>query len=165
MVYTTGYLDQCGKHPREREHCCWIEEYLGARWVETGPQIPPNGFGWFAISPRNWPVCLKGQPPISVLLLAFTINWHTLNSYAFPPFSIMAAVLKKIQIDKGEGACVLPNWPTQSWYPKAMKMILISHPVDLKPWKDLLTLPSDPNQCHPLRAWLHLLVCHLSRNN
>ena len=33
----------------------------------------------------------------------------------------MPAVLKKIQTDKGEGICVLPNWPTHSWYPKAMK--------------------------------------------
>lgn len=63
----------------------------------------------------------------------------------------MSAVLKKIQTDKGEGICVLPNWPTQSWYPKAMKMI-IQQPVELKPRKDLLTLPSDPSMPSPTRS-------------
>ena len=72
----------------------------------------------------------------------------------------MPEVLKKIQTDKGKGICVLPNWPTQSWYPKAMKMI-IQQPVELRPRKDLLTLPSDPTQRHPLHARLRLLVCHL----
>lgn len=106
--------------------------------------------------------CSFRPDPTAEAIDAFTINWHTLKSYAFLPFSIMPAVLKKIQTRGKE--CVLPNWPTQSWYPKAMKMI-IQQPAELKPWKDLLTLPSDPTQCHPLHTRLRLLVCHLSRNN
>ena len=108
--------------------------------------------------------CSFRPDPTAEAIDAFTINWHTLKFYAFPPFSIMPAVLKKIQADKGEGICVLPNWPTQSWYPKAMKM-MIQQPVELKPRKDLLTLPSDHTQCHPLHARLRLLVCHLSGHN
>ena len=108
--------------------------------------------------------CSFRPDPTAEAIDAFTINWHTLKFYAFPPFSIMPAVLKKIQADKGEGICVLPNWPTQSWYPKAMKM-MIQQPVELKPRKDLLTLPSNHTQCHPLHARLRLLVCHLPGNN
>ena len=108
--------------------------------------------------------CSFRPDPSAEAIDAFTLNRHTLKFYAFPPFSIMPAVLKKIQTDKGEGICVLPNWPTQSWYPKAMKMT-IQQPVELKPRKDLLTLPSDSTQRHPLHDRLRLLVCHLSGNN
>ena len=79
--------------------------------------------------------CSFRPDPTAEAIDAFTINWHSLKFYAFPPFSIMPAVLKKIQTDKGEGIRVLPNWPTQSWYPKAMKMI-IQQLVELKPQKD-----------------------------
>ena len=42
------------------------------------------------------------QPdPTAEAIDAFTLNWHTLKFYAFPPFSIMPKVLKKIQTDKG----------------------------------------------------------------
>ena len=33
-------------------------------------------------------------------------------------------MLKKIPEDNATGVCVLPNWQTQAWFPKAMKMIL-----------------------------------------
>ena len=45
---------------------------------------------------------------------AFSLNWRDLNFYAFPPFSVIPAVLDKIQKDKAEGIVVLPDWPTQS---------------------------------------------------
>lgn len=108
--------------------------------------------------------CSFKPDPGAEAIDAFTITWHSLNFYAFPPFSIVSAVLKKITSDKGEGICILPNWPTQPWYPKAMKM-LTQPPVELKPRKDLLTLPSDPSSRHPLHTRLRLLVCHLSGNN
>ena len=108
--------------------------------------------------------CSFKPDPTAEAIDAFTINWHNLRFYAFPPFSIMPAVLKKIIADNGEGICVLPNWPTQSWYPKAMNM-LRQQPIELTPRKDLLTLPSDPRLRHPLHARLRLLVCHLSGNS
>ena len=95
--------------------------------------------------------CSFKPDPTAETIDAFTISWHNLKFYAFPPFSIVPAVLKKITSGKGEGICVLPNWPTQSWYPKAMN-ILVQQPLELKPQKDLLTLPSDPSSRHPLHA-------------
>ena len=32
-------------------------------------------------------------------------------------------MLAKIQKEKAQGICVIPNWPTQSWYAKAFHMM------------------------------------------
>ena len=56
--------------------------------------------------------------PESIAIDAFTINWAKLKFYAFPPFSVIAAVLKKIQEDKATGVCVLPNWSSHCLVPQ-----------------------------------------------
>lgn len=48
---------------------------------------------------------------------AFTLNWSTLNFYAFPPFSVVSRMLQKIIDDKAEGIVVVPFWISQPWYP------------------------------------------------
>ena len=92
---------------------------------------------------------------------ALSISWTSLEFYAFPPFSVIPHVLKKIQEDKASGILVVPDWPTQAWYPKAMKL-LTRPPVSLKPHKKLLALPHQPQKIHPLWPKLNLLVCHFS---
>ena len=99
--------------------------------------------------------------PGAVAIDAFSIPWTELKFYAFPPFSVIPSLLKKIQEDKAEGICVLPNWSTQPWFPKAMQMATKS-PVKLKACKTLLSLPNQPEQTHPLHRKLDLLVCLLS---
>jgi hypothetical protein len=99
--------------------------------------------------------------PNAVAIDAFTIQWTELKFYAFPPFSVVSKVLSKIYQEKAEGIVVLPNWPTQNWFAKAMQM-QVQPPVYLKPQKNLLILPPKPNKIHPLQAKLSLLVCHLS---
>ena len=94
---------------------------------------------------------------------AFSITWSDLNFYAFPPFSVIGTILSKITREKATGICVLPEWPTQAWYPLAMSM-LKKEPVRLKANKHLLYLPSHPQEVHPLHQKLSLLVCHLSGN-
>lgn len=54
---------------------------------------------------------------------AFTIPWKE-YFYAFPPFSLVGRVLKKIQTDKCTGILVAPYWPTQAWYPLFRKMVV-----------------------------------------
>jgi len=54
----------------------------------------------------------------------FSLDWSTLNFDALPPYSVNPAVLKKIRDDKGTGVCVLPNWPTQAWFPLAMRIAI-----------------------------------------
>ena len=99
--------------------------------------------------------------PGAVAVDAFSINWTQQKCYAFPPFSIIPLVLKKIQQDKAYGICVLPNWPTLAWFSKAMKMTK-QRTVLLKPSASLLRLPNRPLDTHPLHKKLSLLVCHLS---
>ncbi|RUA04502.1 MAG: hypothetical protein DSY43_06170 [Gammaproteobacteria bacterium] len=94
---------------------------------------------------------------------AFSLSWSNLKFYAFPPFSVIPNVLKKIQEDGAKGILVVPDWATQAWYPKAMKL-LTQPPVTLKPHRALLWLPNKPRTPHPLWAKLSLLVCHLSGN-
>ena len=83
-------------------------------------------------------------------LFRFGYLWYNLKFHAFRPFSIVPAVLKKITSDKGEGICVLPNWPTQSWYPSkghehanstTNKAETTKAPVD-HPQRSQLTAPS-----------------------
>ena len=87
--------------------------------------------------------------PDSFAIDAFSLDWSFLKFYAFPSFSVISAVLSKIQDDQAEGICVVPNWQTQPWYLKAMQM-MTSYPIHLKPDRHLLQLPSQPTEIHPL---------------
>ena len=58
--------------------------------------------------------------PSALAIDAFTLDWSKLMFYAFPPFSVIPAVLSKIVADEAMGVCILPDWPTQGWYPKAI---------------------------------------------
>ena len=92
---------------------------------------------------------------------AFAMNWSDLNFYAFPPFSVIPAVLKNIKEDETTRICVLPYWPTQAWFALASKLATRKI-IHLKPSKTLLHLPSLPNKMHPLHKQLALMVCLLS---
>ena len=85
----------------------------------------------------------------------------SINAFCLTPFSIIGNVLKKIKEEKVRGMCVLPNWPTQPWYPKALAM-MEKPPVHLKTSKTLLKLPSHPDKIHPIFNRLSLMVCLLS---
>lgn len=100
--------------------------------------------------------------PESIAIDAFTINWAKLKFYAFPPFSVIEAVLKKIQEDKATGVCVLANWPTPAWFPKAMKMT-VQEPVVLAASETLLHLPNHPTAPQKTDpACLPLIRTHLN---
>ena len=102
--------------------------------------------------------------PQAIAIDAFSITWSFYKFYAFPPFSVIGRMLSKISREKATGICVLPAWPTQSWCPQAMSMLL-QKPVYLKASKTLLHLPSHPQEVQPLHQKLTLMVCHLSRNS
>ena len=74
---------------------------------------------------------------------AFTIEWSLLKFYAFPLFSIIASVLKKVKEDKATGVCILPHWPTQAEFPMVEKMA-VRKSVVLPPSRSLLHLPTLP---------------------
>lgn len=98
--------------------------------------------------------------PEAIATDAFSLNWSNLKFYAFPPFSVIPTVLNKLTTEGAQGICVLPDWPTQSWYPRAIQL-LKQNPMYLKSRKDLLQLPSHPKENHPNWHGINLLVCHL----
>ena len=103
------------------------------------------------------------QPdPQAVAVDAFLINWKDYDIfYAFPPFSLITQVLQKIQHQQVTGLLIVPDWPTQIWYPKLMRM-LIAPPLLIPPEEKLLHLPYNPTKVHQLHKTLWLLACHLS---
>ncbi|XP_044598715.1 uncharacterized protein LOC123274959 [Cotesia glomerata] len=57
--------------------------------------------------------CSWKRDPGAFAFDAFTISWTDWMFFAFPPFSIITRVIKKIKDDKAEGVLVVPHWPTQ----------------------------------------------------
>ena len=99
----------------------------------------------------------------AIAVNAFHIRWTQYSLYAFLPFSIMH-ILQKIWEDQTTGILVIPSWPTQVWWTRAMDM-LVQQPVSLPRDKRTLFLPSHPEQIHPLHNKLCLMLCHLLGNS
>ena len=95
---------------------------------------------------------------------AFSMSWQNLKFYAFPPFSVILPMIQKIKQEGAQGLCVCPDWPTQSWYPMMMKLLL-KPPMRIKHSRTLLTLPNFPKLIHPLHKKLDLIICLLSGNS
>ncbi len=91
---------------------------------------------------------------------AFTLDWGTLSFYAFPPFCLISKCLQKIIRDKAMGLMVVPNWPTQAWFP-SLKSMLVEEPMLIPKRIDLLSQPVT-HAPHPLHDRLDLLCCRLS---
>ena len=81
----------------------------------------------------------------------------------FHLFSLLSRVLRKIQQDQATGLLLCPYWPTQPWFPVAMRL-LIDHPRVLPRKQGILHLPERPEDLnvHPLQGRLQLMTCHLS---
>ncbi len=103
------------------------------------------------------------QPdPQAVAVDAFLINWKDYDVfYAFPSFSLITQVLQKIQNQCATGLLIVPDWPTQIWYPKLMRM-LVNYPVLIPSGEKLLHLSYKPTKVHPLHKTMWPLACHLS---
>lgn len=90
---------------------------------------------------------------------AFTIDWAGYYFYAFPPFALILKALQKIRQDRAMGVLVVPDWPTQPWYPMLSKM-RIGDPIHFEPDRNLLFY-AHRNQYHPRRKHLRLLAMKL----
>ena len=101
------------------------------------------------------------QDPYAMHIDAFTIPWSDIKFYCFPPFSCILKVLRKIIQDKARGIIVVPDWPTQTWYPM-LKKLQEQAPILLRPSPQMLTMPSQPELKHPLMKNLTLAICLVS---
>ncbi|XP_015429181.1 PREDICTED: uncharacterized protein LOC107185918 [Dufourea novaeangliae] len=54
--------------------------------------------------------CSWHRDPEALAVDAFTLNWKHVNFYAFPPFSMILKVLRKIIQDQAQGILVFPKW-------------------------------------------------------
>lgn len=99
--------------------------------------------------------------PYSEAIDAFTLCWHNLYFYAFPPFCLVTRVLEKIITDKATGIVVIPYWPSQAWYPLWSRLV-VSEKMFFGPDKSLLCSPF--RVCHPLHTNLILVAATLSGN-
>ena len=68
--------------------------------------------------------------PAAVAVDAFSISWREELFYAFSPFSILAQVIQKRQLEQSAGILVFPDWPTQPWNP-VVQCLLQAPPVKL----------------------------------
>ena len=97
--------------------------------------------------------------PYAKYIDAFTISWSDLFIYLFPPFSLIWPVLSKMEEDRVKRSIlVVPNWPTQSWYPRVME-IAVEQPMHLTQILSSrkLSLPGT-NKVHLLALKLKLLA-------
>ena len=92
---------------------------------------------------------------------AFSLLWTDIDFYAFPPFSLILKILRKIQKDKARGILIVPDWQTQVWWPLLVRM-MEREPVKLPSKVTLLQLPAHPLRVHPLLPKLKLLACLVS---
>jgi len=89
---------------------------------------------------------------------AFSMTWTDLQFYCFPPFSLCARVLQKVREEEAEGIIIVPQWPTQPWWPLLIRLSKFR----------LLELPFNEHlihfnrQLHPLGKQLTLVASFLS---
>ncbi len=55
--------------------------------------------------------------PDASFIDAFSELWSGYYSYIFPPFSIIARVLRKLCQEHATAILIYPHWPTQAWFP------------------------------------------------
>ena len=103
--------------------------------------------------------CAWKPDPDAEYIDAFTRSWKDIFFYAFPPFPIILKVLQKIDSDQATGILVVPNWPTQPWFPRYQARLL-SAPIIFPPNKSLLL--SVDRRPHPLHRSLSLVAGILS---
>ena len=104
--------------------------------------------------------------PEAEVINAFSVNCHSIPVYCFPLFSCIGRVIRKI-INNASGIQVVPNWPSQCWYP--ILFAILEKPVYvIKPGMNQLYLPNQRGITHPLFRHLELMarkVCGKYSNN
>ena len=103
------------------------------------------------------PVYASWQPdPESSHIDAMSFSWRNLFIYAFPPFSMVWPVISKMRRDGVKRAVlVIPEWPTQSWYPRLQKLRLPEGCLRISNSK--LFLPGTTDR-HPMGKRLRLMA-------
>lgn len=100
--------------------------------------------------------------PGAQFINAFFMDWKPHYFYAFPPFSVIANCLQKIEQDQSTGLLIAPLWTTQPWFTLLLNL-LTDYPLVL-PQSDTLLVQPHSNAVHPLSKRLQLIACKVSGN-
>lgn len=100
--------------------------------------------------------------PFSRWTDAFTLDWNTFPlCYAFPPFALVGKVVNKCIADSAELLLVAPHWPTQYWFPLLIDC-MIDEPLVFPSKPDIISLPGNGSQQHPIWSRLNLMCFRIS---
>ena len=97
---------------------------------------------------------------------ALHVDWNMFTCiYAFPPFSIIGATIRKFRESRTQRLLlIIPDWPTQPYYTQALRQV-IHRPVVIKVKNKTLRLSHDSSVKHPMAGKLRLLALLLSNND
>lgn len=99
--------------------------------------------------------------PAAFAVDAMSMEWGSTFAYAFPPFTLLPPVLRKIRLS--DACCIIliaPLWPKRSWFNDLLDL-LIDRPIPLPVFPELLSQP--PGRfLHPNPGILHLHAWKLS---
>ena len=78
------------------------------------------------------------------------MTWTNELFFIFPPFSLLPRILQKVEEEGAEAILIAPLWPTQSWWPSLLRLIVgqsfkMPHP------ERILYLPHKEGKQHPLK--------------
>ena len=128
-------------------------------FVKINKRFGPLDFDLFATRLNNQlPDYASWKPdPGAKLCDAMSFNWTTVCGYAFPPFILIGKVLKKVEHDKCKLTLIVPEWPSQHWFPKLLTL-LVDYPLYISPRE--MGRISNPKPEQTITA--NLLVCKIS---
>lgn len=92
--------------------------------------------------------------PGSISIDALATKWNKSYIYIFPPFSMYWPIIKKIQQEAQKALVIAPVWPTQTWFPVLLQL-MIKSPVIIN--SKYLMLPGT-NRQHPLSPKMRLMA-------
>ena len=98
--------------------------------------------------------------PFALYIDAFRLSWNNFKCYAFPPFSLIGRVLRKLQVDQATALVVVPKWPTQTWFTTFQN--LSRQTLQIKPDVSNLILPNNSATEHPLAQKTTFMIGLLS---
>ena len=79
--------------------------------------------------------------PFSKRKEAFQRSWKYQKGYAFPPFSLIGRVLRKVQMLQAQILLETSTWQSQSWYPRLLQ-ISVEKPILIPQVEDIYMGPN-----------------------
>ena len=110
--------------------------------------------------------CSWQPDPGAIAVNSFTLDWRQFAPdliYAFPPFSVVAQTLQKMEAEAGPALIIVPHWPTQPWFGKLLQM-MSRPPLVIRTTPKTLRLVHNPQVPHPLAGRLTLWACYIYSN-